>query len=89
MKSNYLNTVLTVIAVLMALNLWVGVHQSPASAMIDPATPAHAAGRTDAGQQRAEMIAALNKLDTTVNAMSKKLGDGSVKVTVTSLPEHD
>lgn len=89
MNTRYLNSVLTVIALLLALNLWVGVHQSPASAMVDPATPAHAVGRTDAGAQRAAMIDAIKKLDTTVDAMSRKLGDGSVKVTVTSMPDKD
>lgn len=89
MNTRYLNTVLTVIALLLALNFWVGAHQSPASAMVDPAAPAHAAGRTDAGQQRAAMIDAIKKLDTTVDAMNKKLSDGSVKVIVTSMPDKD
>lgn len=89
MNSKYLNTVLTAIAVLLGLNLWVGVHQSPASASLDPATPAHAQGRTDAGAQRAAMIKELQTLGSKVDSLSKKLSDGSMKVTVTSMPEHD
>lgn len=87
--SRYLNTVLTAIALLLALNLWVGAHQSPAAAALDPATDALAQGRTDSGQQRAAMIAALNQLNTKVDSMSKKLSDGSIKVTVTAMPEQD
>lgn len=89
MKSNYLNVVLTVIAVLLGLNLWVGLHQSPASALLDPATPAHAAGSVSAGQQRANMIKSLEKIQSSVDAVSSKLTDGSMKVTVTSMPDHD
>lgn len=87
--SRYLNTVLTAIALLLALNLWVGAHQLPAAAALDPATDALAQGRTDSGQQRAAMIAALNQLNTKVDSMSKKLSDGSIKVTVTAMPEQD
>ncbi len=88
-NSKYLNTVLTVIAVLLGLNLWVGAHQSPAAAAMDPATEALAQGRTDAGAQRKAMIDELKNLGSKVDAMSKKLGDGSVKVTVESLPDND
>ena len=87
MTSKYLNTVLTVIAVLLALNLWVGVHQSPAAAAVD--NEAMAQGTTTAGQQRSQMIEALGNLNTSVEQVNRKLGDGSVRVQVTSMPEHD
>lgn len=89
MNSKYLNSVLTVIAVLLALNLWVGVHQSPAAAAIDPSADALAQGRVDAGKQRADMIAELKNLSGKVDAMSKKLTDGSMKVTVENMDKHD
>ncbi|MFN3168525.1 MAG: hypothetical protein ACE37H_15805 [Phycisphaeraceae bacterium] len=81
-NSKYLNAVLTAIALLLGLNLWVGAHQSPAAAAMDPAGEALAQGKTTAGEQRSQMIAELKALGTKVDAMSKKLGDGSVKVTV-------
>lgn len=86
--SKYLNSVLTVIALLLALNLWVGAHQSPAAAALDPSGQALAQGRVDAGQQRAEMIKELKALGGKVDAMSKKLGDGSIKVKLDD-PQRD
>lgn len=88
-NSKYLNAVLTMIAVLLGLNLWVGAHQSPASAAFDPATDVLAQGKTDAGAQRNTMIEELKGLSSKVDALSKKLTDGSIKVQVESKPEKD
>lgn len=88
-NSKYLNAVLTVIALLLGLNLWVGAHQSPAAAAIDPASDALAQGTTDAGTQRKAMIDELKALNTKVDAMSKKLTDGSITVKVEGQPEKD
>ena len=81
-NSKYLNAVLTTIALLLGLNLWVGAHQSPAAAAMDPASSALAQGKTDSGEQRAQMITELKSLNTKIDAMSKKLSDGSIKVKV-------
>lgn len=89
LNSKYLNAVLTTIAVLLALNLWVNVHQSPAASLIDPASEAQAQGRVDAGQQRAAMIDELKNLTGKVDALSRKLADGSIKVTVQGEPDND
>jgi len=89
MNSKYLNTVLTLIAVLLAFNLWVGVHQSPAAAAFDPASEVQAQGRVDAGEQRAAMISALNSINEKLDAMSRKLTDGTMRVRVENLPEQD
>ena len=88
-SSKYLNTVLTVIAVLLWLNLWVGAHQSPTGAALDMTEQAHAAGRTDSGQQRARMIEELSALGSKMDGMNKKLSDGSIKVQVQGLPNKD
>ncbi len=88
-NSKYLNAVLTVIALLLGLNLWVGAHQSSASAAFDPATDALAQGTTDAGAQRKAMIDELKSLGSKVDAMSKKLTDGSIKVQVEGQPTKD
>ena len=84
----YLNTVLTVLAVLLALNLWVNVNGSPTNG-IGLESQAIAQGRVDAGQQRADMIKELKSLKSTVEAMSSKLTDGSIKVKVEGDPDHD
>jgi hypothetical protein len=81
-NSKYLNAVLTAIALLLGLNLWVGAHQSPAAAAMDPSAEALAQGKVTAGEQRSQMITELKAIGTKVDALSKKLGDGSVKVTV-------
>lgn len=88
-NSKYQNAVLTAIAVLLGMNLWVGAHHAPAAAALDPSSEALAQGRVDAGQQRAAMITELKALGTKVDAMNKKLTDGSVKVKVEGLPEKD
>ena len=87
-NTSYLNAVLTTIAVLLALNLWVGVHHAP-GVVPNPENQAIAQGRVDAGQQRAEMIKELQGLKSTVESMSKKLTDGSIKVKVEGDKDHD
>lgn len=86
-NTKYLNAVLTAIALLLALNLWVGVNPAPGST--NPEAQAVAQGRVDAGQQRAEMIKELKGLKSTVESMSKKLTDGSIKVKVEGDADND
>lgn len=87
-NTKYLNAVLTVIAVLLALNLWVGVNPAP-SEQIGMESQAIAQGRVDAGQQRAEMVKELKGLKSTVESMSKKLSDGSITVKIEGDVEKD
>ena len=87
-NTKYLNAVLTAIAVLLALNLWVGVNASP-GASANPEGQAYAQGRTDAGQQRAEMIAKLKELKGSVDSLSKTLTSGSVTVKVEGDGDND
>lgn len=85
-NTKYLNAILTVLAVLFAMNLWVGVNTTPGTSLEGTAI---AQGRVDAGQQRTEMIAQLKELKTAVSALSSKLSDGSVKVKVEGEPNKD
>ena len=94
MTSKYLNTVLTCIAVLLGLNLWTGLHTTSAGQSLDPATSAHAQGRTDAGQQRTEMIRKLDAVATAMDGVSGKLDamttrGGAVRVEVEVMPDSD
>ena len=84
----YLNTVLTVLAVLLALNLWVGANPAPGQG-ISLESQAIAQGRVDAGQQRADMIKELKGLKSTVEAMSTKLSSGTITVKVEGEPDKD
>lgn len=94
MKTTYLNTVLTLIAVLLGLNLWTGMHTSDAAQALDPATDAQAQGRANPAEERREMIQKLDAIVTSVNAVGDRVGrmttrDGSVRVEVESMPEAD
>jgi hypothetical protein len=84
----YLNAVLTAVAVLLTLNLWVGLNSSPGDSL-SLESQAVAQGRVDAGQQRAEMIKELKSLKSTVESMSTKLSDGSVTVKVEGDSKND
>lgn len=80
-NTKYLNTVLTAIALLLALNLWVGVNASPGErASLE--TQAVAQGSVTSGQQRAEMIKELKGIKSTVESLSEKLTSGSITVKV-------
>ena len=86
----YLNTILTIIAVLLTLNLWTlwAGHSSPVSA--DFAAPAHAQvneGLANAGAQRVEMIALLKKQVAATESITTLLKSGTVKVKV-DMPEE-
>lgn len=85
-NTKYLHAVLTSIALLLAMNLWVGMNPAPGT---NTAGQAIAQGRVDAGQQRAEMITQLKELKSAVDALSRKLSDGSVTVKVEGQPNKD
>ncbi len=84
MKSlRYLNTVLTVIAVLLGLNLWTTWMGQPAAPGF--ASPAHAAdneGLSNAGAQRTQMIDQLKKLVQRTEELTALLKSGNVHVKV-------
>ncbi len=94
MKTTYLNTVLTLIAVLLGLNLWTGMHNSNAAQALDPAAQAQAQGRSNPAEERREMIQKLDAIVTAVDAVGDRVGrmttrDGAVRVEVESMPEGD
>jgi len=88
-NNRYLNGVLTAIALLLGMNLWVNMHQSEAAASLDPATEALAQGTVSPAQQRESMIREINALGAKIDAIGAKLSDGSVRVKVDSMPAGD
>jgi hypothetical protein len=74
--SRYFQVVLTVIAVLLALNLWTAWTASPAGF----AQSAYAQGTVNAAQQRVEMIDQLKKLNATVDRLDRTLTSGNLTV---------
>jgi hypothetical protein len=73
----YLNTILTVLAVLLGLSLWTAWTQSP-----DFVAPAHAQGIPDEGAQRKQMIDELKLLNKKVDGLQALLVSGAVRVQV-------
>ena len=74
----YLNTMLTILAVLLTLQLWTTWNMAPA----DMATEAHAQGIPDAGAQRKQMIDELKLVNKKVEELKGLLTSGKVRVTV-------
>ena len=76
----YLNTVLTVIALLLTLNLWTAWTTTAGGQALSVAQPAEAAINPQA--QRHEMIGLLKKLNTNVGELNATLTSGKVRVKV-------
>jgi hypothetical protein len=75
----YLNGVLTIIAVLLTLNMWMMWHTASPTL---PNNEAQAAGLANAGKQRAEMIGQLKKLNVQLDALGTMLKEGKASVQV-------
>lgn len=83
----YLNTVLTIIACLLTLQLWTAWH-SPTEVPLDHADQAQAAGGIpNSGAQREEMIDELKKLNTNMDKLSKALTSDELKVKVVNISD--
>ena len=81
MKSlRYLNTMLTLIAVLLTLNVWTLWTVTPGGNTLSVATEAQAAGMVNAAQQRKEMITALNNINANAAEVKSMLSGGSARV---------
>jgi hypothetical protein len=78
-KLRYLNTVLTVIAILLSLNLWTLWTSSTA---VDIATPVHAQGLSNAGAQRAAMVSAMKENTKKMDQLIALMKSGQVRVRV-------
>lgn len=78
----YLNTVLTILALLLTLNLWTAWTDSAGGHALSLTRPAEAQGIVNAGAQRKEMIDLLKKLNVSLSELDKKLTSGKLKVQV-------
>ncbi|MCC6682733.1 MAG: hypothetical protein IT445_17670 [Phycisphaeraceae bacterium] len=82
-RLRYLNSVLTVIAVLLTINLYTMWTVTPAgSAMAPTSSYAADSGVVDARVQRKEMIDLLKQINSEISAMHSTLSSGKVRVTV-------
>ena len=82
----YLNTVLTLIAILLTLNLWSMWSGGPAGRMLAPESPAHAAtqpmGIPNASLQRQRMVDLLKLLNRNTEELIRLFRTGKAKVKV-------
>lgn len=81
MKSlKYLNTILTVIAVLLTVNVWTLWSITPGGNALSVATEARADGMTNAGAQRKQIIDAVNQARAEVGELKSMFKNGSARV---------
>ena len=86
----YLNTVLTVIAVLLTVNVWTLWNATPGGEAVSIATEAQAAGIANAGAQRKQIIDAVNQTKAEVGELKAMFKTGSARVTVENpTPQQD
>lgn len=76
----YLNTVLTLIAVLLTVNVWTLWTVTPGGEALSVATQAQAQGLTNAAQQRKDMIDVLKKINADTGELKSMLKSGSARV---------
>lgn len=79
----YLNTVLTLIAILLTLNLWTLWFATPSSALVLPTEDAYAlsvTGMPNAAQQRRDHTEQLKKLNGQMSDLKGLLASGKVRV---------
>ncbi len=91
MKSlRYLNTVLTLIAVLLTVNIWTLWNMTPGGEALSVATEAEAAnGIPNAGQQRKEIVDAVKRVNDDTNAIKNLLANGTIKVRIEGNASQD
>lgn len=88
----YLNTIMTVVAILLGVLVWTQVSSRPLLAdsadaqsrttHVEPTT-----GIPNAAQQRDKMVKSLEGMKKSVDKLTKSLEDGKVKVEVSNLDE--
>ena len=82
----YLNSVLTVIALLLTLNLWAMWQVTPGGELAGFAGEADAQGISNSGAQRKAIIDQLRLLNNKIGIMEKVLLSGKVRVKVEQIP---
>lgn len=81
MKSlKYLNTILTVIAVLLTVNVWTLWSVTPGGEAFSVATEARADGIANGGAQRKQIIDAVNQVRSEVGELKSMFKNGSARV---------
>ncbi len=81
MKSlRYLNTMLTVIAVLLTVNVWTLWTITPGGDALSIASEAQAVGMPNAGAQRKQLIEAVKRVEAQTGELAAMFKNGSARV---------
>lgn len=78
----YLNTILTVLAFMLAMQLWTSWNSGP-----EWAAPAHAQGIPDGGAQRQMIVDQLKLLNKRTDEIKSVLTSGKMRVLIAEAPE--
>ena len=87
----YLNSILTVLAILLALNVWM-MWRGTAAEMVGPIQSAQAAERggiPNAGSQRKQIVDQLKSLNAKTESLTNLLKSGRVRVRVENEPDAE
>lgn len=90
MKSlRYLNTVLTVIAILLTLNVYVQLTGTPGGGVVSVAQEARAdAPKRGVGSSATAQLNELKEINDNLSRLAGKLTDGTMRVKVDSIPDR-
>ena len=83
----YLNGVLTVMTVLMAMGLWTWWVGGPTAPSVSMVQPAYASGIANAGHQRQQIVNEIKQLSQTVDRLSAMFRSGEARVRVDGIPK--
>ncbi|MCC5828707.1 MAG: hypothetical protein JJU36_04605 [Phycisphaeraceae bacterium] len=90
----YLNTILTILAVLLTINLWTlwthpgGLSGSlEANRALDLATPAYAQPGVQPAEQRAKQIQIMEKISTQIEQQNELLRTGAARIRIENVEE--
>jgi len=84
----YLNTVLTVIAVLLTVNVWTLWTVTPGGDSLSVATQARADGIVNSGQQRKQIIDAIKRVNADTSELKAMFKNGSARVRLEAGSSH-
>ena len=85
----YLNTVLTIIAVLLTINIYVGLTDDVVSTTPQANAASSYAGLPNAGKQRQDMLDELKKLNGKMDSLTSMFRNGDARVIVTGGDKDD
>ena len=85
----YLNTILTILALLLTLNLWTAWTTTPGGHLLSLTSESEAQGIPNAGAQRREMIDLLKQLNVRLEQVHSHVSSGEMRVRIEEAPKDE